>query len=236
MSYGIFKQRIGMVAVDVMATCGVLTPEQWVALGEVALRNQVFRFKFTTRQTVVVVLPEENVPSFAKNLEAAGLKIAPYKMAVRAVKACAGHPALCPRSLADALGLGISLQERYTGQKTPKDFKIAVAGCARGCTDPQCADFGARASGEERYDIFIGGRGGTVRPVHGRLMARSVSAEQVQALLGWVLERYKAVAQPFERLGQTIDRVGLDYFLPPEELTAQSGTDEASEFATFLQS
>lgn len=235
MSEGIFRQRNGMIAVDVMAACGVLTPEQWAALGEAAQKNQAFRLKLTTRQTVVVVLPEERVPALLTALAAAGLKVAPYKNRVRPVKACAGHPALCPRSLADALTLGITLQEKYAGTAVPKDFKISVAGCSRGCTDPQCADFGARAAGKDRYDVFIGGCGGTVRPRHGLLLAAGVSAAQVEVLLDWVIRRYRATAQPGERLLHTLDRVGSDAFRPPAEMTLPAEADVAAEFAVFLQ-
>lgn len=232
---GYFKQRNGLIAVDIMAACGVMTPEQWSGLGQAARESNVFRLKMTTRQTVVALVPEENVEKLVAALESLELKVAPFGKVVRPVKACPGNESLCPRAIADALGLGIAIQEKYVGQEVPKDFKIAVAGCPRGCTDPQCADFGVRASGQDRFDVFIGGRGGTVKPVHGVPLARKVTAEQVLGLLDFVLERYRSLAQPYERLCQTLARVGDGQFQPPAELLAPPG-EEASEFAKFLQS
>lgn len=236
MGEGIFRQKNGLLAIDVMTACGVLTPEQWLGLGRLARENKVFRLKLTTRQTAVVLVPEENAAQLTAGLAPLGLKVAPFGKAVRPVKACPGSADLCPRAVADALSLGVRIQERFTGKETPKDFKIAVAGCPRGCTDPQCADFGARGSGKERFDVFIGGRGGTVRPAHGIPIARKVDAGQVIGLLDFVLERYCALAQPFERLCLTLARVGAEQFRPPAEMAAPAEEEEAAEFAAFLKS
>lgn len=59
MGEGIFKQRNGMVAVDIVAACGVMTPDQFSGLARATAEFGVFRFKLTTRQTVVAVLDEE---------------------------------------------------------------------------------------------------------------------------------------------------------------------------------
>lgn len=236
MGEGYFRQKNGLLAVDVMAACGVLTLEQWLGLGRLAREQNVFRLKLTTRQTVVVLVPEENAAQLVAELAPLGLKVAPFGKVVRPVKACPGSADLCPRAIADALALGLQIQERYAGQEVPKDFKIAVAGCARGCTDPQCADFGARAAGKERFDVFIGGRGSTAQPIHGLPLARKVTAGQVIGLLDFVLERYRTLAQPSERLCQTLARVGKEHFQPPAEMLVPAEEEEAVEFAAFLQS
>ena len=235
MGEGFFRQRNGLLAVDVMAACGLLTPEQWAGLGKIAREHDVFRLKLTTRQTVVVLVPEEKAEKLTAALAPLGLQVAPFEKVVRPVKACAGSADLCPRAVADALSLGLAIQEKYVGRETPRDFKIAVAGCARGCTDPQCADFGARGAGKDRFDVFLGGRGSTARPLHGVPLARKVTAEQVIGLLDFVLERYCNLAQPAERLCQTLTRLGREQFQPPPELLVPSGEDEAAEFALFLQ-
>ncbi|MEW6276338.1 MAG: nitrite reductase [Bacillota bacterium] len=235
MGEGYFRQKNGLLAVDVMAACGLLTPEQWLGLGRAAREKNVFRLKLTTRQTVAVLVPEENAAQLVTELAPLGLKVAPFGKVVRPVKACPGNADLCPRAIADALALGLLIQEKYVGQEVPKDFKIAVAGCARGCTDPQCADFGARAAGKERFDVFIGGRGSTAQPIHGVPIARKVTAGQVIGLLDFVLERYRVLAQPSERLCQTLARVGGEHFQPPAEMLAPAEEEEAAEFAAFLQ-
>ncbi|MFZ5590829.1 MAG: nitrite reductase, partial [Bacillota bacterium] len=185
--------------------------------------------------TMVVVLPSEKVPALLAGLPSLGLQVSPYGNVVRAVKGCAGNAALCPRAIANALDLAIELQDKYLGQEVPKDFKIAVAGCPRGCVDPHCADFGLMASGQDVYDVIIGGIGGSKNPLHGQLIARRVSGEKAQKLLDHVLARFRELGQPREKLGRTIQRVGLDKFLPPTELTEGEPEKPAADFMKFLQ-
>jgi len=223
-----------MIAVNIVAACGVFTHEQFAGLGKVAGDCGVFRLKLTTRQTVVAVLDEENVPCLEKGLSELRLSVSPYGGAIRAVKACAGNAALCPRALGDALDLGIEIQEKYLGRKVPKDVKIAVAGCPRGCTDPLCADFGVIARGKNMFDVFLGGRGGTSKPLHGQLLASQVCREDVFKLLEYVLERYTSLAQPKERIAAAMVRLGLKQFLPPVDLLTGNQEQADSEFLAFL--
>ncbi|MCL6611502.1 MAG: nitrite reductase [Peptococcaceae bacterium] len=233
MGVGIFSQRNGMVAVDIVASCGVMTPGQISGLARAAEELGVFRFKLTSRQTMVAVVGADRAEELVNALPALGLKVSPYGNVVRAVKACAGSGALCPRSVGEALDLGIEIQEKYLGLEVPKDFKIAVAGCARGCTDPYCADLGVVASGREVFDVAIGGFAGSARPLHGRVIARRISREEVFALIDHVLDRFRALAEPGEKLGRAISRLGLDPFLPARSLEgSEPGPPE--DFAKFL--
>ncbi len=234
MNKAIFQQSNGMYAVNIISACGVFTPEQFEGLGRAARDCGVFRLKLTTRQTVVAVLEKENIPALQERLVELNLAVSPYGGAVRAVKACAGNEALCPRALGNALDLGISLQEKFLGRETVKDVKVAVAGCSRGCTDPLCADFGVIARAKDRYDVFLGGRGSTRKPLHGRVLAENITGEEVFKLLEHVLDRYSALAQPKERLAATVARVGIGEFEPPAGLLAPGKDTADSEFLAFL--
>ncbi|MFZ5650379.1 MAG: nitrite reductase [Bacillota bacterium] len=234
MGKGIFRQRNGMVAVDIVSACGVMTPEQFSGLARAAGECGVFRFKLTTRQTLVAVLEEENAEKLIAVLPGLGLKVSPYGNVVRAVKACPGNSALCPRSLGEALDLGIEIQEKYMGAGAPKDFKIAVAGCPRGCTDPYCADIGVVASGRESFDVSIGGYGGSSRPLHGRTIARRVCRESVFMIIDHVLDRFRALGEPGEKLGRTIARLGPEPFMPAEGHLKEGKNGVPDDFASFL--
>ncbi|MCL6479647.1 MAG: nitrite reductase [Peptococcaceae bacterium] len=232
MGQAVFKQKNGLVAVDVLAACGVLNPEQFMGLAEAARDTGVRAIKFTSRQTVVLVLEEKDVPVLADKIAGIGLRISPYGNTVRAVKACAGNSDLCPRAIADALNLGIEIQGSYSGQPVPKDFKIAVAGCPRGCIDPYCADFGLVADGKNTYSVVIGGRGGSAKPEHGTVIQEKIPASQVFPVLDHVLAGYRELAEPGERLCKTISRVGIDRFILPSVIKPGNEIDE--EFGRFL--
>ncbi|OAT82309.1 nitrite reductase [Desulfotomaculum copahuensis] len=237
MGRGLFKQKNGLYAVDVTAACGVMTPAQLTGLARAAVDNNAFRIKLTTRQTVVVLLPEGNVSALEEALEPLELQVSPFGNVVRPVKACAGNSSLCPRSLGDALDLGVEIQARYLGRETPKDFKIAVAGCPRGCTDPYCADFGVIAAGNDRFRIAIGGMGGSNCPRHGEIIAENVPRDKVFTVLEHVLERFEVLAEPREKLGRAVERLGLTPFLPPAGLLSAEKAVLAAddEFVQFLQ-
>lgn len=234
MNKAVFRQSNGMYAVNIVSACGVFTPEQFAGLGQAALEYGVFRLKLTTRQTVVAVLNEEDLARFESRLPALDLAVSPYGGVVRAVKACAGNAALCQRALGDALDLGIALQQKYLGREMPKDVKIAVAGCSRGCTDPLCADFGVIARGKDCFDVYIGGRGSTKKPLHGQLLAEKLTGNDVSKLLDHVLTAYTKLAQSKERLTATVARAGIEGFVPPAGMFAPQEVQADLEFLAFL--
>ncbi|SFR05742.1 nitrite reductase [Desulfoscipio geothermicus] len=231
-----FKQKCGLYAINIVAACGVFIPEQFAGLGKAAQDCGVFRLKLTSRQTVVAVLDEAKVSCLEQRLTELGLAVSPYGGAVRAVKACAGNSALCPRALGDALDLGIEIQEKFLGREVPKDVKIAVAGCPRGCTDPLCADFGVVARGGGTFNIFLGGRSGSSKPLHGSLLAGGVHKEGVFKILEHVLKQYDELALPKERLAVTAARLGFEAFSPPPGLLGDNSPQESADqdFLAFL--
>ncbi|WP_274378718.1 hypothetical protein [Desulforamulus profundi] len=143
MGEAIFRQqRNGLYAVNIVVPGGILTPEQFLGLAEVARDAGVWRIKCGVRQTLIAVLEQDKIPELLEKIKVLGLQVAPFGNKIRSVKACPGGAELCPRSLGPALELGMELQARYLGQDVPKDFKISTAGCSRGCTEPYCADLG----------------------------------------------------------------------------------------------
>lgn len=229
MGHAVFRQQNGLMAVGIVAACGLITPEQLRGVTDLAEPLGIAGFKLSTRQTLIVLLPEEKVPALREGIARLGLRAGSFGEVVRNVKACCGTNGFCVRSQADANRLGMRLQDRFMDLPVPKDFKISVAGCHRGCTDPFCADFGCignPAKVRGGFDVVIGGRGGSRRPRHGQLILESVSPETVEKALAYILDRYRELAQPHERLCHTLERVGRERFLPPPEVLR--GEDEAA--------
>ncbi|MEW6063704.1 MAG: nitrite reductase [Bacillota bacterium] len=234
MGEAIFRQqRNGLYAVNIVVPGGILTPEQFLGLAEVARDAGVWRIKCGVRQTLIAVLEQDKIPELLEKIKVLGLQVAPFGNKIRSVKACPGGAELCPRSLGPALELGMELQARYLGQDVPKDFKISTAGCSRGCTEPYCADLGLIAKGADKFDIVIGGRGATSKPIHGIKVATDVAKDKVFAVINFLLKQYRALAQPHERLCKTIERLGIDAFTPPLELFVSEKAQQ-DEFAAFL--
>lgn len=234
MGDAIFRQKSGLLGVGIVARCGVLSPEQLLGLARLAKELDCRACKLTTRQTLIFLIPEEKLDALRVGVEALGLRIGVFGEIVRNIKVCAGSKDLCQRALADVYELGGILQDRFMNRPVPKDFKISVAGCHRGCTEPFCADYGVVATGEDRFNVYLGGRGASKKPLHGTLLAEGLSSEGVVALLEFVLERYCALGQPKERLCHTLSRVGWEAFKPPEDLLQRFVREEESDFINFL--
>lgn len=218
MGKAIFRQSSNILGVGVVSNCGVVTAEQLFGLGEIAREIQAIGCKFSTRQTLIFLIEEEKLAEFKEKVENLGLRIGVFGEVVRNVKACAGNEKFCPRALSNALDLGVKLQNEFMNQEVPHDFKISVAGCSRGCTDPLCADFGVIATGHEKYSVYIGGKGSSTNPIHGRLILARITEESIPNVLNYVLEQYRNLAKPKERLVSTVERVGLENFIPPQDL------------------
>ena len=243
MGDAVFRQRNGQMAVGIVAACGLITPEQLQGVVAAAGPLGITGFKLSTRQTLIALLPEERVEALREEVKRLGLRVGAFGEVVRNVKACCGTNGFCVRSQADAHLLGMALQDKFMDAPVPKDFKINVAGCHRGCTDPYCADFGCignPAKVRGGFDVVLGGRGGSRRPRHAQRILESVAPEVVERALAYVLDRYRELGQPNERLCHTIDRVGLEEFIPPAEVLggaaeAAAAREESPVDADFLR-
>jgi dissimilatory sulfite reductase (desulfoviridin) alpha/beta subunit len=234
MGHAIFEQRSGILGVAVVAPCGVISSDQLVKLGDLSRKLPVHGMKLTTRQTLVFLINREDLDQFSSEIEQAGLRIGVFGNIVRNVKGCSGSDSLCKRSQGNAFALGGRIQERFMNQPTPKDFKISTAGCVRGCTDPYCADFGAVAVGVDRFDVYVGGRGGSKVPRHGQCIVEGISAEKVLVALEYVLNKYRELGNPDERLCRVIDRCGTAEFVPPPEVLGNDSEPAVDDFSAFL--
>jgi len=234
MGRAIFQQRSGILGVAVAGACGVISAEQLIGLGELAKKIKVHGMKMTTRQTIVFLINSEDIDSFKQEIENLKLIMGVFGNVVRNVKGCAGNNDLCPRSLGDAYGLGVEIQNRFMNQSAPKDFKISTAGCVRSCTDPYCADFGVVSTGTDAFSIYIGGRGGSKVPVHGKLILENVSSEGVMEVLDYVLVKYRELGTANERLCKVIDRCGIEPFIPAADTVKIACCEEVDDFMAFL--
>ena len=67
----------------------------------------------------------------------------------------------CRFGLGDSMGLAASIEKRFRGLDSPGKLKLATAGCPRNCSEALIKDVGAVAIGEDKWEIYIGGAGGS---------------------------------------------------------------------------
>lgn len=177
--------------------------------------------KLTSGQRIMLIgLSEEDVP---KAYEALGLEPAvKSQYSVKNVEICPGE--ICKRSRQNSLGLGLRLEKRFYAAPAPNRTKIGVVGCLNACTSVHSKDIGVMAD-ESGFIVIAGGSAG----YHPRLsdkIAEQLTADQAFMMVESVYDVYCAIAPLGEKLGNTIDRIGLDVFKDKVMQTYQSKQTE----------
>nr|MBA3710423.1 (2Fe-2S)-binding protein [Planctomycetota bacterium] len=190
-------QRDGSYSVVPRVPAGEITPDQLIALGQVAKRYSLYS-KITGGQRVDLFGARvEQLPAIWEELLAAGFESGhAYGKALRTVKSCVGST-WCRYGVQDSVGLAIRLENRYKGLRSPHKLKSACSGCARECAEAQSKDFGVIAT-ERGYNLHLCGNGG-MTPQHGVLFASDLTEEQVVRYLDRFLMFYIRTANRLER-------------------------------------
>jgi NAD(P)H-nitrite reductase large subunit len=128
-------------------------------------------------------------------------------LCVRRIKFCPGTT-FCKRGLQDSVGVGGKIDQKYHGMTLPNKFKISVSGCPRKCMDTLINDFGLMGT-PKGWTVYVGGNGG-ISPRFAEQLAENVDDQRALALLDQTVAWYKAHAKTNERIGKTIERLGLD--------------------------
>lgn len=173
---------------------------------DVAEKYQAQALKLTSAQRIAIVGIEED--KIDQVWEELGMpKGHAIGLCVRSIKICpATH--FCKRAQQDAVTLGLELDAKYHGQNLPSKFKMSIAGCANSCSEPAVRDIGIMGT-PKGYTVMIGGNAG-IKPRLADILAENVPQEDVIPLVDKILNYYKKHAKNYERLGNLIERLGLD--------------------------
>ena len=188
--------------------CGVITPELLRKIADVAEKYDAKAIKVTGAMRIVIVgLKEEDLNAVWRDL---GVKPgAAVGLCVRSVKACPGTT-FCKRGQQDSLGLGMKFDEKYHGLEMPNKFKIGVSGCPNNCADAPVCDVGLTGM-PKGWKLWAGGCLGA-RPRLGEIIAENLTTEQAETAVEKIINWFKENGKRTERLGRTMDRVGIEEF------------------------
>ncbi|MFO6425939.1 hypothetical protein ACLBOM_05285 [Escherichia coli] len=84
-------------------------------------------------------------------------------------KTCVGST-WCRYGVGDSVGLGVELENRYKGIRTPHKMKFGVSGCTRECSTRQ-----VESSPLKRWNLYVCGNGG-MKPRHADLLAADIDS------------------------------------------------------------
>lgn len=186
--------------------CGVVTPELLRKLADVAEKYGAKALKITGATRIAIVgLKEEDIDAVWNDLGmSAGAAVG---LCVRSIRACPGTT-FCKLGKQDALGVGLTLDEKYHGLVLPNKLKMSVSGCFLNCTESWVRDIGLTGY-EEGWLLTVGGNVGS-QPRIGKELAKGLNDNQAYEMVEKILQHYKTGAKKGERLGAMIDRIGLD--------------------------
>lgn len=190
-------QRDGTYSVVPRVPGGEITPDQLIALGQVAKKYKLYS-KITGGQRVDLFGAQvDQLPAIWAELIAAGFESGhAYGKALRTVKSCVGST-WCRYGVQDSVGLAIRLENRYKGLRSPHKLKSAVSGCARECAEAQSKDFGVIAT-EKGYNLYVCGNGG-MKPAHAQLLAMDLDETTLVRFIDRFLMFYIRTADRLQR-------------------------------------
>jgi nitrite reductase (NADH) large subunit len=198
-------QRNGTYSVVPRVPGGELTPDQLIAIGQVAKDYNLYT-KITGGQRIDMFGARlEDLPGIWAELGKADLESGhAYAKALRTVKSCVGST-WCRFGVQDSTTLAIDIENRYKGLRAPHKIKMAVSGCARECAEAQGKDVGVIAT-EKGWNLYVCGNGG-MKPQHAVLLASDIDITTLIKYIDRFLMYYVRTADRLTRTATWLNKL-----------------------------
>ena len=186
---------------------GFILPDDLIKIGEVTKKYKGV-LKITSGQRILITnLKEEDLPAIWEEL---GMEPAvKVQNSLKNVEICPAN--YCKRSKYPTIGIGMKLSKRFHGMELPCRTKIGVAGCKNACTSVYSKDIGVMVDLDKTFYITAGGSAGYY-PRSADLVTKGLSENEAFNLVQSILYYYRDTAEAGEKLGDFIDRIGIDTF------------------------
>ena len=186
--------------------CGVVTPALLRKIADVSEKYNAQAVKITGATRIAIVgLREEDIDKIWAEL---GMKPgAAIGLCVRSVRACPGTQ-FCRMGQRDSLAMGLKLDATYHGMELPGKLKMAVSGCTLNCAESWVRDIALYAK-PKGWVLVVGGNVGA-NPRIAQELLRDLDDQQALDAVAKVIEFFKRNAKHGERLGKTIERMGIE--------------------------
>ncbi|MHA2939607.1 nitrite reductase large subunit NirB [Vibrio sp. RC27] len=204
-------QKDGTYSVIPRMAGGEVTPKALGALAKVAEDYNLYT-KITGAQRIGLFgAQKDDLPAIWRELIDAGYETGQaYAKALRMAKTCVGKT-WCRYGVQDSVGLGVELENRYKGIRTPHKMKFGVSGCTRECAEAQGKDLGIIAT-DAGWNMYVCGNGG-MNPRHADLLASDLDKETLIKYIDRFMMFYIRTADKLQRTSLWMDNLegGIDY-------------------------
>ncbi len=204
-------QKDGTYSVIPRSAGGEITPEGLMLIGEIGRRYHLYT-KITGSQRIGLFgVQKDDLPEIWRALTAAGFETGhAYAKALRMAKTCVGS-SWCRYGVVDSTALGVMLENRYKGIRTPHKMKFGVSGCTRECAEAQGKDVGVIAT-EKGWNLYVCGNGG-MKPRHADLLAADLDRDTLIRYLDRFMMFYIRTADKLQRTSLWLENLqgGITY-------------------------
>lgn len=163
--------------------------------------------KVTSGQRLLITnLNGEDLPEIWEEL---GMEPAVRKQnSVKNVEMCPAG--FCKRSKFNTIGTGMKLSNKYQFMEVPCRTKIGVCGCRNACGGVYSKDIGVIAD-KTGFIVTAGGSAGH-NPRMADILIQDVDEKEAMRIVDNIFEVYKEEGLAGEKIGDYIDRIGIDSF------------------------
>jgi len=204
-------QKDGTYSVIPRMAGGEVTPKGLAAVAKVAQQYELYT-KITGAQRIGLFGAHKgDLPDIWGQLIASGFETGQaYAKALRMVKTCVGST-WCRFGVQDSVALGVELENRYKGLRTPHKMKFGVSGCTRECAEAQGKDVGIIAT-DAGWNLYVCGNGG-MKPQHAQLLAADLDKQTLMQYLDRFMMFYIRTADKLTRTSVWLQNLngGMDY-------------------------
>lgn len=190
-------QKDGTYSVIPRVPGGEITPEKLMVIAQVAADFGLYTRVTGAQRIGMFGARIDQLPQIWQRLVDAGMESGQaYGKSLRAVKSCVGQ-SWCRFGVQDSVGMGVKLELRYRGLRSPHKFKFGVSGCARECAEARGKDVGIIAT-DKGWNVYVGGNGGFT-PRHAEMLAEDLDDDRLIQVVDRFLALYIREADRLER-------------------------------------
>ncbi|HWI64991.1 MAG TPA: hypothetical protein VNT75_24455 [Symbiobacteriaceae bacterium] len=158
---------------------------------------------------IIVHSTEPEVAEQQARLRSAGLGVYAVGPVVKNIQTCS----FCSGEKAEGLPDARALDAAVAGVLTPFPVRVGFSGCTANCSEALLRDIGVVRQDGGTYEIYLGGRTGSLTPSFGVRVAAGVTAANLAPAVGALLQVYQETAKGRERLWKNLSRIGPEPYL-----------------------
>lgn len=200
------EQQVYRYAVTPGVGSVFFSAEQLQLIGEVAGTGG--RIEMNSFMQLIVHTHGENLSQQHERLRAAGLGIYPVGPVVKNLHTCT----FCMGERVEGLPDAQRLDSLVAGASVPFPVRIGFSGCANNCGEAIIRDIGVVRMDGDRYDLYVGGKPGSLTPLFGQKVAEGIASADLLPAVGALLDCYRQYAKGKERLWKNVQRLGADLY------------------------